>query len=139
MTQSKTRGASKPLQASGRFCVELIRSSMGFGLTLSGGRDTGGDAPLAVRGLLKDGPAQRCGRLQVNNEAPSIQECQPSPFVGVLSILTFLERFLPCTLAAWRPRAPHQWRVNAGAHPCPGRGEDSCKRPAALSGAKQAS
>lgn len=64
VTQSKTRGASKPLQASGRFCVELIRSSMGFGLTLSGGRDTGGDAPLAVRGLLKDGPAQRCGRLQ---------------------------------------------------------------------------
>ncbi|XP_047621283.1 PDZ domain-containing protein MAGIX isoform X2 [Phacochoerus africanus] len=64
VTQGKTRGASKPLQASGRFCVELVRSSVGFGLTLSGGRDRGGDAPLAVRGLLKDGPAQRCGRLQ---------------------------------------------------------------------------
>uniref|UniRef100_A0A8C3WF15 MAGI family member, X-linked n=1 Tax=Catagonus wagneri TaxID=51154 RepID=A0A8C3WF15_9CETA len=65
--QGKAHGASKPLQASGRFCVELVRSSVGFGLTLSGGRDTGGDAPLAVRGLLKDGPAQRCGRLQAGD------------------------------------------------------------------------
>ncbi|XP_042525189.1 PDZ domain-containing protein MAGIX isoform X2 [Dipodomys spectabilis] len=32
-----------------------------FGLTLSGGRGVPDDAPLAVRGLLKDGPAQRCG------------------------------------------------------------------------------
>lgn len=56
--------ASKPPQASGWFCVELVRGSAGFGLTLSGGRDAGTDTPLAIRGLLKDGPAQRCGRLQ---------------------------------------------------------------------------
>ncbi|XP_045716643.1 PDZ domain-containing protein MAGIX [Phyllostomus hastatus] len=56
--------ASKPPQASGPFCVELVRGSAGFGLTLSGGRDAGTDTPLAIRGLLKDGPAQCCGRLQ---------------------------------------------------------------------------
>ncbi|XP_059993116.1 PDZ domain-containing protein MAGIX isoform X3 [Lagenorhynchus albirostris] len=64
VTEGKARRASKPPQASGQFCVELVRSSVGFGFTLSGGRDADGDAPLAVRGLLKDGPAQRCGRLQ---------------------------------------------------------------------------
>ncbi|XP_077844885.1 PDZ domain-containing protein MAGIX isoform X4 [Macaca mulatta] len=32
-----------------------------------GGRDVSGDTPLAVRGLLKDGPAQRCGRLEVGD------------------------------------------------------------------------
>ncbi|XP_077609107.1 PDZ domain-containing protein MAGIX isoform X2 [Crocuta crocuta] len=67
VTQSKARSGSKPLQASGRFCVELVRGSAGFGLTLSGGRDSAGDTPLAVRGLLKDGPAQRCGRLQAGD------------------------------------------------------------------------
>ncbi|XP_072812432.1 PDZ domain-containing protein MAGIX isoform X3 [Vicugna pacos] len=67
VTQGKARCASKPSQTSGRFCVELVRGSAGFGLTLSGGRDAGGDAPLAVRGLLKDGSAQRCGRLQVGD------------------------------------------------------------------------
>ncbi|XP_036695393.1 PDZ domain-containing protein MAGIX isoform X2 [Balaenoptera musculus] len=67
VTQGKARRASKPPQASGQFCVELVRSSVGFGFTLSGGRDAGGDAPLAVRGLLKDGPAQRCGRLQAGD------------------------------------------------------------------------
>ncbi|TKC39698.1 hypothetical protein EI555_019477, partial [Monodon monoceros] len=64
VTEGKARRASKLPQASGQFCVELVRSSVGFGFTLSGGRDADGDAPLAVRGLLKDGPAQRCGRLQ---------------------------------------------------------------------------
>lgn len=72
VTEGKARRASKPPQASGQFCVELVRSSVGFGFTLSGGRDADGDAPLAVRGLLKDGPAQRCGRLQVKHKAPSI-------------------------------------------------------------------
>ncbi|XP_064339212.1 PDZ domain-containing protein MAGIX isoform X1 [Camelus dromedarius] len=67
VTQGKARCASKPSQTSGRFCVELVRGSAGFGLTFSGGRDAGADAPLAVRGLLKDGPAQRCGRLQVGD------------------------------------------------------------------------
>uniref|UniRef100_A0A673UBG1 MAGI family member, X-linked n=1 Tax=Suricata suricatta TaxID=37032 RepID=A0A673UBG1_SURSU len=67
VTQSKAHSASKPLQASGRFCVELVRGSAGFGLTLSGGRDSARDTPLAVRGLLKDGPAQRCGRLQAGD------------------------------------------------------------------------
>ncbi|XP_008585363.1 PREDICTED: PDZ domain-containing protein MAGIX [Galeopterus variegatus] len=67
VTQGKARFASKPLQASGRFCVDLVRDSVGFGLTLSGGRDAAADAPLAVRGLLKDGPAQRCGRLQAGD------------------------------------------------------------------------
>ncbi|KAM5127653.1 PDZ domain-containing protein MAGIX isoform 1-T1 [Callospermophilus lateralis] len=67
VTQDKARCASKPLQASGRFSVELVRNRTGFGLTLSGGRDVAGDAPLAVRGLLKDGPAQRCGRLQAGD------------------------------------------------------------------------
>ncbi|XP_034505663.1 PDZ domain-containing protein MAGIX isoform X1 [Ailuropoda melanoleuca] len=67
VTQAKGRSASKPLQTSGRFCVELVRGSAGFGLTLSGGKDSAGDAPLAVRGLLKNGPAQRCGRLQAGD------------------------------------------------------------------------
>lgn len=67
VTQAKACSASKPLQTSGRFCVELVRDSTGFGLTLSGGRDSSGDAPLAVRGLLRNGPAQRCGRLQAGD------------------------------------------------------------------------
>uniref|UniRef100_A0A8C9PGE8 MAGI family member, X-linked n=1 Tax=Spermophilus dauricus TaxID=99837 RepID=A0A8C9PGE8_SPEDA len=67
VTQDKARCASKPLQASGRFSVELVRNRTGFGLTLSGGRDVAGDAPLAVHGLLKDGPAQRCGHLQAGD------------------------------------------------------------------------
>ncbi|XP_037680620.1 PDZ domain-containing protein MAGIX [Choloepus didactylus] len=68
VTQDEARCASKPSQASGRFCVELIRGSEGFGLSFSGGRDVvAGDAPLAVRGLLEEGPAQRCGRLQAGN------------------------------------------------------------------------
>ncbi|XP_042525188.1 PDZ domain-containing protein MAGIX isoform X1 [Dipodomys spectabilis] len=61
VTPSKANCASKPLQISGRFSVELVRGPAGFGLTLSGGRGVPDDAPLAVRGLLKDGPAQRCG------------------------------------------------------------------------------
>lgn len=77
MTQVKARCASKLPQASGQFYVELVRGSAGFGLTLSGGRDAGADTPLAIRGLLKDGPAQRCGRLQVNHKAPSIPWCYP--------------------------------------------------------------
>ncbi|XP_077920049.1 PDZ domain-containing protein MAGIX isoform X1 [Halichoerus grypus] len=67
VTQAKARSASKPLQTSGRFCVELVRGSTGFGFTLSGGRDSAGDAPLAVRGLLENGPAQRSGRLQAGD------------------------------------------------------------------------
>uniref|UniRef100_A0A8C7AJ74 MAGI family member, X-linked n=1 Tax=Neovison vison TaxID=452646 RepID=A0A8C7AJ74_NEOVI len=67
VTQSKACSASKPLQTSGRFSVELVRDSTGFGLTLSGGQDSSGDAPLAVRGLLRNGPAQRCGRLQAGD------------------------------------------------------------------------
>ncbi|XP_025131992.2 PDZ domain-containing protein MAGIX isoform X2 [Bubalus bubalis] len=67
VTQGKARPPLKSPQASGQFSVELIRSSAGFGFTLSGGRDAGGDAPLAVRRLLKDGPAQRCGRLQAGD------------------------------------------------------------------------
>ncbi|XP_077649849.1 PDZ domain-containing protein MAGIX isoform X2 [Urocitellus parryii] len=66
VTQDKAKCASKPLH-SGRFSVELVRNRTGFGLTLSGGRDVVGDAPLAVRGLLKDGPAQRCGHLQAGD------------------------------------------------------------------------
>ncbi|XP_060992584.1 PDZ domain-containing protein MAGIX isoform X1 [Dama dama] len=66
-TQGKVRPPLKSPQTSGQFSVELIRSSAGFGFTLSGGRDAGGDAPLAVRRLLKDGPAQRCGRLQAGD------------------------------------------------------------------------
>ncbi|XP_070222621.1 PDZ domain-containing protein MAGIX isoform X6 [Bos mutus] len=67
VTQGKAHPPLKSPQASGQFSVELIRSSTGFGFTLSGGRDAGGDAPLAVRRLLKDGPAQRCGRLQAGD------------------------------------------------------------------------
>uniref|UniRef100_A0A8D2GXC5 MAGI family member, X-linked n=1 Tax=Urocitellus parryii TaxID=9999 RepID=A0A8D2GXC5_UROPR len=66
VTQDMAKCASKPLH-SGRFSVELVRNRTGFGLTLSGGRDVVGDAPLAVRGLLKDGPAQRCGHLQAGD------------------------------------------------------------------------
>lgn len=64
VAQGKGRCAWKPAQASGQFSVELLRGSAGFGLTLSGGRDVGGDAALVVSALLKDGPAQRCGLLQ---------------------------------------------------------------------------
>lgn len=85
VTQGKAHPPLKSPQASGQFSVELIRSSAGFGFTLSGGRDAGGDAPLAVRRLLKDGPAQRCGRLQVNQKAPSIRWCQPCPLPLVCS------------------------------------------------------
>ncbi|XP_040121893.1 PDZ domain-containing protein MAGIX isoform X4 [Oryx dammah] len=67
VTQGEARPPLKSPQASGQFSVELIRSSAGFGFTLSGGRDAGGDAPLAVRRLLKDGPAQRCGLLQAGD------------------------------------------------------------------------
>uniref|UniRef100_A0A8C5KEP6 MAGI family member, X-linked n=1 Tax=Jaculus jaculus TaxID=51337 RepID=A0A8C5KEP6_JACJA len=67
VTQGKASCASKLPQPSGQFSVELLRSPAGFGLTLSGGRGVSGDAPLAVGGLLKDGPAQRCGRLQVGD------------------------------------------------------------------------
>lgn len=67
VTQDEGRGTSKAPQASDRFSVELVRGSAGFGLTLSGGRDVGGDAPLVVRGLLKDGPAHRSGRLQAGD------------------------------------------------------------------------
>ncbi|XP_072600158.1 PDZ domain-containing protein MAGIX isoform X2 [Vulpes vulpes] len=67
VTQGKACSASKLLQASGQFCVELVCGSTGFGLTLSGGRNSAGDAPLVVRRLLKDGPAQRCGRLQAGD------------------------------------------------------------------------
>lgn len=67
VTQGKARCTSKLPQASGQFCVELARGSTGFGLTLSGGRDAAGDTPLAVRGLLKDGPAERCGHLQAGD------------------------------------------------------------------------
>ncbi|XP_053436810.1 PDZ domain-containing protein MAGIX isoform X2 [Nycticebus coucang] len=67
VTHTEARCASKPPRTTGQFCVELVRGSAGFGLTLSGGWDVCGDAPLAVRGLLKDGPAQRCGRLQVGD------------------------------------------------------------------------
>uniref|UniRef100_A0A8C0W4I0 PDZ domain-containing protein n=1 Tax=Castor canadensis TaxID=51338 RepID=A0A8C0W4I0_CASCN len=67
VTQGKASCASKPPQTSGRFSVELVRGPEGFGLTLSGGRGASGDASLAVRGLLKDGPAQRCGRLQAGD------------------------------------------------------------------------
>ncbi|XP_012585741.1 PREDICTED: PDZ domain-containing protein MAGIX isoform X2 [Condylura cristata] len=65
MTQVKAHCALKHLQGSGQFCVELVRGPVGFGFTLSGGRDATGNTPLAVGELLKDGPAQRCGRLQV--------------------------------------------------------------------------
>uniref|UniRef100_H0WTZ1 MAGI family member, X-linked n=1 Tax=Otolemur garnettii TaxID=30611 RepID=H0WTZ1_OTOGA len=67
VTHAKARCASKPPRTPDQFSVELVRGSEGFGLTLSGGQDVGGDAPLAVRGLLKDGQAQRCGRLQVGD------------------------------------------------------------------------
>lgn len=67
VTQTKASYASRLPQATGRFSVELVRGPAGFGLTLSGGRNVSGDAPLAVRGLLKDGPAQRCGRLQAGD------------------------------------------------------------------------
>uniref|UniRef100_G5E787 MAGI family member, X-linked n=1 Tax=Loxodonta africana TaxID=9785 RepID=G5E787_LOXAF len=66
-TQDDARCASKPPQTSGGFCVELIRGPAGFGLTFSGGRDVARDVPLAVLGLLEDGPAQLCGRLQAGD------------------------------------------------------------------------
>ncbi|KAL4844896.1 hypothetical protein H8958_021878 [Nasalis larvatus] len=65
--QGKARSAPKPSQASGHFSVELVRGQAGFGLTLGGGRDVSGDTPLTVHGLLKDGPAQRCGRLEIGD------------------------------------------------------------------------
>ncbi|KAM6143237.1 PDZ domain-containing protein MAGIX [Erethizon dorsatum] len=67
VTLDKASCAWKPPRASGWFSVELFRGPEGFGLTLSGGRNGAGDVPLAVCGLLKDGPAQRCGRLQVGD------------------------------------------------------------------------
>ncbi|XP_028626681.1 PDZ domain-containing protein MAGIX [Grammomys surdaster] len=67
VTQNKAIHALKLPKATGQFSVELVRGPAGFGLTLSGGRNLSGDAPLAVRGLLKDGPAQRCGRLQAGD------------------------------------------------------------------------
>nr|AAF66955.1 Pdz-containing protein [Mus musculus] len=67
VTQNMASYALKVPQATGRFSVELTRGPAGFGLTLSGGRNVSGDAPLTVHGLLKDGPAQRCGRLQAGD------------------------------------------------------------------------
>ncbi|XP_021009053.1 PDZ domain-containing protein MAGIX [Mus caroli] len=67
VTQNKASYALKVPQATGQFSVELVRGPAGFGLTLSGGRNVSGDAPLAVHGLLKNGPAQRCGRLQAGD------------------------------------------------------------------------
>lgn len=77
VTQNKASYALKLPQATGRFSVELVRGPVGFGLTLSGGRNLSGDAPLAVRGLLTDGPAQRCGRLQVSSKQRSIHRYGP--------------------------------------------------------------
>lgn len=67
VTQGKARYASKPPQASSLFYVELVRGSTGFGFTFSGGRGVAGDATLTVRRLLKDRPAQCCGRLQAGD------------------------------------------------------------------------
>ncbi|GAB1302604.1 PDZ domain-containing protein MAGIX [Apodemus speciosus] len=72
VTQNKAGYALKLPQATGRFSVELVRGPAGFGLTLSGGRNVCGDTPLAVRGLLKDGPAQRCAHLQAGDLVLSI-------------------------------------------------------------------
>lgn len=87
MIQGKARSAPKPSRASGHFSVELVRGYAGFGLTLGGGRDVSGDTPLAVRGLLKDGPAQRCGRLEVSPEDSSIGRCYPCLCLGALLLL----------------------------------------------------
>ncbi|XP_023562325.1 PDZ domain-containing protein MAGIX isoform X2 [Octodon degus] len=67
VTLDKASCAWKSSRTSGWFSVELLRGSEGFGLTFNGGRDGAGDEPLAVRGLLKDGPAQRCGHLQIGD------------------------------------------------------------------------
>ncbi|XP_048191614.1 PDZ domain-containing protein MAGIX isoform X3 [Perognathus longimembris pacificus] len=56
-------------------CTAPLPVTQGFGLTLSGGKGVPEDAPLAVRGLLKDGPAQRFGLqagdlvLRINGES----------------------------------------------------------------------
>lgn len=71
-TQNKAAYALKLPQATGQFSVELVQGPAGFGLTLSGGRNVSGDAPLAVQGLRKDGPAQRCGHLQAGDLVLSI-------------------------------------------------------------------
>ncbi|XP_016046447.1 PDZ domain-containing protein MAGIX isoform X2 [Erinaceus europaeus] len=67
VTQGKGHRASKLPPDSSQFCVELVRGPSGFGLTLSSSRGAAGGAPLAIRGLLDDGPAQRCGRLQAGD------------------------------------------------------------------------
>ncbi|XP_006995127.1 PDZ domain-containing protein MAGIX isoform X1 [Peromyscus maniculatus bairdii] len=67
VTQNKASYALKVPQATGQFSVELVRGPAGFGFTLKGGRGVSGPAPLAIHGLLKNGPAQRCGRLQAGD------------------------------------------------------------------------
>lgn len=67
VTQNKASYALKLPQATRQFSVELVRGPAGFGFTLKGGRGVSGDVPLAVHGLLKDGPAHRCGRLQAGD------------------------------------------------------------------------
>ncbi|MEJ1281185.1 PDZ domain-containing protein MAGIX [Cricetulus griseus] len=67
VTQHKASYTLKLPQATRQFSVELVRGPAGFGFTLKGGRGVSGDVPLAVRGLLKDGPAHRCGRLQAGD------------------------------------------------------------------------
>ncbi|KAL1766993.1 PDZ domain-containing protein MAGIX [Sigmodon hispidus] len=67
VTQNKASNTLKLPQATGRFSVELVRGPAGFGFTLKGGRGVSGDAPLAVHGLLKDGPAERCGHVQAGD------------------------------------------------------------------------
>ncbi|XP_021105614.1 PDZ domain-containing protein MAGIX isoform X2 [Heterocephalus glaber] len=69
----KASCAWKPTQASSWFSVELLRGPAGFGLILSGCRDGAGNAPLAVRGLLKDGAAQCCSHLQIAAQILKVQ------------------------------------------------------------------
>lgn len=79
VTQNKASYALKVPQATGQFSVELVRGPAGFGFTLKGGRGVSGPAPLAIHGLLKNGPAQRCGRLQVSSQQQAIHRYGPCP------------------------------------------------------------
>ncbi|XP_051035336.1 PDZ domain-containing protein MAGIX isoform X2 [Phodopus roborovskii] len=67
VNQNKASYALKLPQVTDQFSVELVRGPVGFGFTLKGGRGVSGDVPLAVHGLLKDGPAHRCGLLQAGD------------------------------------------------------------------------
>lgn len=120
-TQDKGYHASKLPPASSQFSVELVRGRSGFGLTLSGGRGTAGGAPLAIRGLLDDGPAKCCAHLQVGDLVLNINGESTQGLTPVQAMERIHASDSRLRLVIQRPPETHPGR--------PGRHEGVSRRP----------